>query len=468
MIRRVAAGIGMTAFDKLVIAGTQLVLVPVLASRWGLELYGQWLLLATLPQFLSMSDLGFATAAGTRMTMAVACGDRDDALRLFQSAWRAILASSAVILGALMAAAWLLPATLFGEAPALPSADLRLTFAILAAYGVLAVQGSIVAAGLRAAGLFPLAAFWNAMVLLIENGALVGTVLLGGGPVEAACAWLLGRLLGLAGQATLLRRRVPWLKPGLAQGSWREAGALLRPAGAVMLLPAAQALVLQGTALMVGAAAGQAAVPVFAAVRTLSRVGMQMCWIVSTPLMPELSAASARGEHGRMASIVLATLLFSGLLVAPFAFGFMMAGRTAVALWTGGAIMPSHALVVAMGLTVLLGGAWYPLSNLLLAQARQASYTGWYLAFALVSLPATRWLAGPLGPTGGAIAMVAVDAAMLVVVARAVRRHLASGAALVEASRRWSAKPALRRTAKPWSPTGQALPLTPPASGRGI
>jgi hypothetical protein len=58
-------------------------LVPVLASRWGLELYGQWLLLATLPQFLSMSDLGFATAAGTRMTMAVARGDRDEALRLF-------------------------------------------------------------------------------------------------------------------------------------------------------------------------------------------------------------------------------------------------------------------------------------------------------------------------------------------------------------------------------------------------
>jgi O-antigen/teichoic acid export membrane protein len=109
-------------------------------------------------------------------------------------------------------------------------------------------------------------------------------------------------------------------------------------------------------------------VPVFAAVRTLSRVGMQMCWIVSMPLMPELSAASARGERGRMASIVPATLLFSALLVAPFALGFMVAGRTAVALWTGGAIVPPQALVAVMGLTVVLGGVWYPLSNLLLAQ----------------------------------------------------------------------------------------------------
>jgi len=430
MIRRVAAGIGMTTFDKLVIAGTQLTLVPVLASRWGLDLYGQWLLLATLPQFLSMSDFGFATAAGTRMTMAAARGDRAEALRLFQSAWRAILASSAAILTVLLALAWLLPASALGE--------LRTTFAVLAVYGVLAVQGGIVSAGLRAAGLFPIAAFWNAMVLLIENGALVATVLLGGGPLAAACAWLLGRMLGLAGQAILLRCRVPWLHLGLAQGNWREARALAAPAGAVMLLPAAQALVLQGTALMVGAAAGQAAVPAFAAVRTLSRVGMQMCWIVSTPLMPELSAVFARGERRRVAQIVAATLLFSGLLVVPFGLGFIIAGRWAVALWTDGAIVPAPGLVAAMGLTVVLGGVWYPLSNLILACGRQARYTVWYLGLALVGVPLAYGLATRWGATGSAVAMVAVDAAMLVVVARAARRYLASGGELAEVIVGWA------------------------------
>jgi O-antigen/teichoic acid export membrane protein len=431
MIRRVAAGIGMTVFDKMVIAGTQLVLVPVLASRWGLELYGQWLLLGTLPQFLSMSDLGFATAAGTRMTMAAARGERGEALRLFQSAWRAILASSGAILALLLAAGWLLPPTISG----LATADLRLTFTLLAAYGVLAVQGSIVAAGLRAAGLFPLAAFANAMVLLIENGALVITVLLGGGPHAAASAWLLGRMLGLAGQALLLRRQVPWLTFGLANGSWCEARALLKPAGAVMLLPAAQAAMLQGTALMVGAAAGHAAVPVFAAVRTLSRIGMQMCWIVSTPLMPELSAASARGERSRMAQIVLATLLVSAVLVAPFALGFMVLGRNAVAIWTDGAIAAPQALVLLMGVTVLLGGVLYPLSNLLLAHGRQASYTPWYLALTLASLPATYVLAERIGALGGAVAMAAVDAAMVAVVLRAIRGHLVTPSELAQVAR---------------------------------
>jgi O-antigen/teichoic acid export membrane protein len=430
MIRRVAAGIGMTAFDKLVVAGTQLALVPILATRWGLPLYGQWLLLATLPQFLSMSDFGFATAAGTRMTMAAARGDRDEAVRVFQSAWRAILVSSAAMICLALAAAWLVPDRAFGVSPAAPVAELRPTLAVLALYGVAAVQGSIFFAGFRAAQLFPVGAFWNAMVLLIENLALVATVLLGGGVVAAASAWLVGRLVGLAGQNLLLRRHVPWLRIGLARGSWSEARSLLAPAGAVMLLPIAQALVLQGTALVVGAAAGRAAVPVFAAARTLSRVGMQLCWIVSTPLMPEFSAASARQDRARMAAILLATLLVSGLLVVPYALGFMVLGGEAIALWTHGAIAAPRALVAGMGATILFGGVWYPLSNLLLACNRHARYTTWYVGLALASLPAGYLLVRLLGVSGAGLAMALLDLAMLLVVFQAGRTVFASGGEL--------------------------------------
>ena len=433
LIRRVAAGIGMTTFDKLVIAATQLTLVPLLAARWGLELYGQWLILAALPQFLTMSDLGFATAAGTRMTMAAARGDRGEAQRIFQSAWRAILASSALILALLLAAARLLPDDLLSSGRAASIGELRLTFALLALYGIAVVQGSIVFAGFRAAQLFPVGAFWNAMVLLIENGALVVTVLLGGGIVAAASAWLLGRLVGLASQYLLLRRKVPWLKLGFANGNWAEARAMLVPAGAVMLLPVAQVLVLQGTAMVVGAAAGPAAVPAFVAVRTLSRVGMQMCWIVSTPLMPEFSAAAARQDRQAMAKMLLMTLLVSALLVGPFALGFMGLGRFAIDLWTHGAIVPDPLLVVAMGLAILFGGVWYPVSNLILARNRQAAYTTWYVALALVSLPLSDALVRVMGTGGAALSMAALDLVMLIVVARLAGRVLVSRAELTAA-----------------------------------
>ncbi|MET1755149.1 lipopolysaccharide biosynthesis protein [Novosphingobium sp. RD2P27] len=426
MIRRVAAGIGMTTFDKLVVAATQLALVPILATHWGLALYGKWLLLATIPQFLSVSDLGFATAGGTRMTMAAARGDREEAISIFQSAWRAILASSGVIICLLSAAVWLLPASGFGEALLGSSAELQLTLWLLAIYGVFAVQGSIFFAGFRAANRFATGAFWNAMVLLIENAVLVAVVLSGGGLVGAAAAWLLGRLTGLALQMLLLRRMVPWLVIGLRRGSWTQARALLAPAGAVMLLPIAQALLLQGTALMVGAVAGPAAVPIFAATRTLSRVGMQMCWIVSTPLMPEFSAAVARDDRNGMATMVLVILLFSAGLVLPYALGFMALGPWIIELWTHGAIAPPVSLVTAMGFAILFGGVWYPISNLILACDRQASYTVWYAVLALFSLPAACLLVEACGVAGAGYAVAALDFVMLLVIGRLARDTLAS------------------------------------------
>ena len=459
VIRRVAAGIGMTAFDKLVIAGTQLTLVPILATRWGLEIYGHWLLLAALPQFLTISDFGFATAAGTRMTMAAARGDRAEAQGIFQSAWRAILASSGAILCLVLIGIALMLEDGFGPASAGPHPEWRLTAVLLAFYGVAAVQGSILFAGFRSARLFPIGAFWNAMVLLIENAALVITVLLGGGTVAAASAWLVGRLVALIGQYCLLRRKVPWLSLGFTSGSWAEARAMLAPAGAVMLLPLAQALVLQGTALVVGAAAGATAVPAFVATRTLSRVGMQLCWIVSTPLMPEFSAAVARRDRSAMATMLLATLLFSSLLVVPFAVGFMMLGGPAIALWTHGTVRPDGVLVAAMGLAVLFGGMWYPVSNLILACNRQAGYTLWYVALALASLPLSYALGGIAGAAGGALAMAALDLAMLLVVTRLATRILASRMELIAA---W--RDLRRRVSPPWSfrelapPPGEEAP----------
>jgi O-antigen/teichoic acid export membrane protein len=240
----------------------------------------------------------------------------------------------------------------------------------------------------------------------------------------AASAWRGGRLLGLAGQNILLRRRVPWLAIGLRHGSWGKARALLGPAGAVMLVPIAQAMLLQGTAVVLGRVAGSAAVPAFAATRTISRIGLQLCWIVSTPLMPEFSAAMAREDRRAMATMLLALLMISALLVVPYAFGFMAAGQWLIGYWTHGVIVPPLPLVLAMGCTILFGGLWYPVSNLILACNRQAGYSAWYLAHVL---------ARPLGAAGAGLAMALLDAAMLVVILVLARRVLPGRRELVSA-----------------------------------
>ena len=60
-----------------------LVSVPVFATVWGLEDYGVWLILVTVPATIALSDLGFIGAVGNAMTAAVARGQDAGAREMF-------------------------------------------------------------------------------------------------------------------------------------------------------------------------------------------------------------------------------------------------------------------------------------------------------------------------------------------------------------------------------------------------
>ena len=85
--RRLIAGFGANTFSRLSTTLTQIFSVPVFLSHWGVHLYGEWILLNTIPSYLGLSDVGFGSVAGNEMTMLAAAEDFEQALVVFQSVW---------------------------------------------------------------------------------------------------------------------------------------------------------------------------------------------------------------------------------------------------------------------------------------------------------------------------------------------------------------------------------------------
>lgn len=83
--RRLILGVMSIGLTKVVVALTQLIMVPVLALSWGITIYGQWLMLSALPMFLAASNPGFGIVAGNRLIAEVARDERDEALKTFQT-----------------------------------------------------------------------------------------------------------------------------------------------------------------------------------------------------------------------------------------------------------------------------------------------------------------------------------------------------------------------------------------------
>jgi len=77
---RILKGIFASGFGQAVTILIQLTGLPIFLHFWGVEKYGEWLILSAIPAYLAMSDFGFACVAANDMTMWVAKNQRDKAL----------------------------------------------------------------------------------------------------------------------------------------------------------------------------------------------------------------------------------------------------------------------------------------------------------------------------------------------------------------------------------------------------
>lgn len=423
MLNRLLKGVGANALMQLVVVFLQLALVPIFATQWGLERYGIWLLLFTIPAYLAQGDFGFGTAAGNDMIMKVARGDRQGALVTYQSARAAILCASLAIAVLSATAMMVAPAAWFGGGGIVPPGEIRLTLLLMILYGIACLQGGLVQAGFRCVGKYSIGVMLSAATALGEGVLAAAIVLLGGTLWEVALCYLVARVVFLALQALIMFRQVPFLNLGFANVSMDEIRRLWPLAAGVMVLPLTLAIFLQGTVLVVGLAASPAMVAVFTPVRTLVRSGVQMTTLLNHALMPEMARAAAQGERS-VPVMVLLTVAGSLLVVVPGAIVLLIAGQDIVRIWTHGMIYPPYPFLASMVGVMVVNGIWHPLSNLLLATNRQRSYSYVYLVAALACVGASYVLTCWLGILGAGLASLTLDLFMAQFVIRKVRLYL--------------------------------------------
>lgn len=407
---RLIRGFGASALGPMVTTAIQVISVPIFLHYWGTLLYGEWLILSAIPTYLVLSDFGFGNVAANDMTMQVGKGDRNAALRTFQSAWLlttsislSVAVLAALVVGLLPLARWLHLTTMAGM-------QISLTLILLVACVLLGFQANMISAGFRCDGNFAFGTMWGNIVRFAEASAVVVIVIAKGGPVSAAACMLAIRIAGNLLLQAALRKRSPWLHYGVAHASWDVVRRLWAPAMAYMAFPAGVALSFQGILLAVGAVLGPIPVVVFSTLRTLSRCSTQLTSAIQAPVWPELSRA--HGASDRVLSRKLhryscqASLWISGGIAIVLALG----GSRILAVWTHGKIvmdMPSFALLLAAG---VVNSLWSSSMMALLATNEHGRVALFYLIVTSVSLPAACLLMLHIKLPGAAAAMFGAEA----------------------------------------------------------
>ena len=421
--RKLALGIGSTAAEKGIVAGVQLLLLPVLANGWGLELYGIWAVMYTIPGFLVLSDFGIVTSAWARMTDFVSRGQEDRARTVLHTAWLVTALIGAALVALLASVLWALPPGTLPVSSTLTEAQSRHTLFVLVAYGVMTVPFKLGTCVLSATNRYSLSAWSMAAVFFVENMALLIAVLAGAGLPEAALVLFVARLSALLVLLALVARLTPQLAVGIGGARWAEWRALWRPALSASVFTIGFLGFMQGSVVALGIAAGAAAVPAFVAVRTLSRIGLQATVLVIHPAAQQFGHEMAKGDHyraGRYLGLVAASTL---VLAGGMAVAFTAFGQPAIELWTGGAIRPPWALVALMALASLMGALWNGVSNFLLIVNRPQAIAIASIAGGTAGIVLILVLGGRLGSPAVGIACALTDLVILLAAIRFVWRH---------------------------------------------
>lgn len=386
LLKRLLKGVGANTYGQVVVIIIQLLGVPILLREWGTQLYGEWLILAAIPSYLSIVDLGFSLSAANDMTGRVFRGDQTGVVAIFQSL--SALVYTIILFGLVVAALIfaLMPIGRWMHVTAISISDTRWILWLLAAGVLFQLADGVNHAGFRAHGEYAFHSFFSYTTLLLQQLSLWVTALNGYGPVVAASLMVIVRIL-ITGLMTMeLFRRHKTLKPGFQYASWSQLCTLLKPALANTAMPLAQGINIQGMVLVIGTVLGPLAVVTFSTLRTLTRFGFQIVLSISHTFEPELAGAWGRNDTELLLRLYINNLRLGLLFSLGAVTSLFFLGNWIVKIWTNGDVLMDLVLFNWLLMSSVATVLWYGGLNLLKSANRHFPAAVWYVFSSLVAV----------------------------------------------------------------------------------
>jgi O-antigen/teichoic acid export membrane protein len=422
---RIRRGIAANIFGQVVSIAIQLAMLPVLLANWGVAVFGVWTLISVVPAYLGMADLGFTTAATSKMAMAIGRGDEAGARRTFQGVL--VLNLALTVVGILTAAAllyvWSADALTFGHVVDGVTIKYALLFFVIATF--FSLGWNAVAGTLKADGQYALATVYSDSIRLMDClASLIVAGLFHGDIAQVAASMMIVRVLAALIGMVMVRRRVSWVRYGLKGVDLGELKSLARPALAVLAIPIGYSLSLQGMILVVGALIDVRAVALYSATRTVGRLSSQAVALANHASMPELARAAGANDWVRAGRLIWLNILAAAIVAVLFLAGVNLIGPQLIHLWSGGHLEPGRMLLLLISAACAIQAMSNASGNMLIALNSHDRYAYVFLAMAILAVGAAFVVAPPFGLTGVAVSGVVIELVMLTVAIVEVRRRI--------------------------------------------
>jgi O-antigen/teichoic acid export membrane protein len=387
----------------------KLVQVPLLLLFLGAEDYGRWLVLYTLPSWLSLANLGFGSVAGNDISIAIGKGEHRTASMIYSTTFQVI---TYLLVGGLLL---LFPLAAFFnweqflQLPATRHNEIMGVLIWFTLSTLLSFFGELFQARFRAARKAHIYIYLCSFRPLLELVAMIVVLQFTTRLDFLALAIFCSTIIFIAAAQWLSYRAMPALSYHRADVQKDQLRGLFRKGMAFQAFPLGNALIFQGNILVVQMVLGPVAVAVFGSIRTLVRSINQMLELINQVMWPELSILFGTGELHKAARLHRIGVAVSITIALFFVVLLGLFGERIFYWWTGGSFALSTPLLLLFLLPIPFNSLWFTSSVIHMASNKHEGLAIRYLIAMGLAVAGCYVLSYFFGMNGAAISTVIAD-----------------------------------------------------------
>lgn len=427
IVSSIVGNLGAGVVGRFVSSLGPIILVPLLVRTWGMEVYGEWLVLTAVPTYIMMApDFGLAGAVVNRMAMLTAGNERKEAVFLYRSSWVVLFLAAAGFVGL----GWVLAGILDASKLGVHGMGAGRSTAIigLSCMQIFVSQQLFLLSGIyRCARKNPRNGVMNSLSALVMLVAGIISLVFGADPLKYLLV-ILGAQAGMFAIIVLDTRRImPDFTLGLEGVAWTRVKPYVVPGLGHAGMPLVHAFQNQGVLLVLGGISGPANVAIFQTVRTMVNGIKSLLGLLSSAVGAELPMLLGEAKGRIVEQLIIKNVQIS-LCASLLAITSMsLFGQPLYQLWIGKTVSSGHSVMIILLVSLIPYAVALPSSTLLLASNQIHKAIGPMILVAVLSVGGVALVAAFQGLRGAAVAVVFWEVGLAVVVVRVMFRSFDRG-----------------------------------------
>jgi O-antigen/teichoic acid export membrane protein len=354
--QRIGFSVAATGFGRLVTVAYNFVLVPVLLSAWGIQIYGEWIVLSAIASMASLSNVGFVQASASEIIMRISAGDHEEAEKVMSTTLLSLILLAAIVFAIGAAIVHGTPPALLFSVKAISANEARLVVDLsLASVLIGFLTGPISAAIAANSG----AGLPQTVLALIKVGELVVVAIValaGGRPGNVASVLVLSGTLSVFALMMIMRHLTPWLHISPLRFDKATFRRLLHPSlGQFLLYASYNIIAIQLPRIVLGHLAGAAGVAVYSIAVTYTRAARMLTSSLAQSFQIELTRSYGEAKLALTVRLVETACQLGFWITGLATIAMLIGAGPAFEIWTRGRIGADHITIAVLGAATIFG-----------------------------------------------------------------------------------------------------------------